>query len=817
MKAGHPLLSISILISNRPETVEKCLQSLDTLRERVPSELILVDTGCGKEVRGIIEKYADCIVDFEWCNDFARARNAGLKLAKGQWFLFLDDDEWFEDTGEIQDFFLSGKYKKYKSGVYYVRNYLNLKGTAYTDDRVGRMCLLEEGVEFRHAVHESLLLKEPTMFFQCYVHHYGYAFPNEAARRAHTERNVKLLLEALEKEPEEIRNFYQLAQEYMVDKEYDKSMEICERGIQEMENSGKKDLRYVSSFYGNLVRCFYVKGEYGETVERGEEYLGKGVNDYAAMTIHAHLALAHRELENWEKAARAAEAYLAEWERLQKDPDVFALQEVSLLKYCLTERYCLEVTVAGIQAAIAMEDGERALEWFGTLEPGSKLLHGNRTMRNLVQDIVRAWIRETGEDGVYERMLRALMDEEEWLGAAGAYMDSLRKKEPEFLRGKKQGWDIFRDKGWQFSYLKLWANLSGEQISPEAAAKLRPDYVRFWCDTARVLPLSPKLRIWELGEHVGYAMEEVIGEIPWRRWKQGTDVAMAECGWRTLRKIHQRLTALRLDGDSLHFQYWETLYRLRELMESVPDEETRDALRKDVQEEETGNTLREDAQEKESGNALPRDEQGEEAGNTLQNDDHKAAENTLKKEAQETAENALQKNTQKNDPENALQKEAFDEKVISLLQDYAVSAEQLYRRFYRDELFTGSPELLPLECQAALKISGMLREAEAGQYQGATAVARELLELTPELSGALKCFSRWLRRKAETEEAGHGQLNPEMEELGREMKKRIRFLMEQGMNAEAKEALHQLKQFLPGDRELEMLERRCIVSEERLP
>ena len=64
------LLTISILISNRLDTVRKCLDSIKPLLEQVPSELILVDTGCGEQVRGIIEEYTDQIIEFEWCRDF---------------------------------------------------------------------------------------------------------------------------------------------------------------------------------------------------------------------------------------------------------------------------------------------------------------------------------------------------------------------------------------------------------------------------------------------------------------------------------------------------------------------------------------------------------------------------------------------------------------------------------------------------------------------------------------------------------------------------------------------------------------------------
>ena len=96
--SSKPIVTISLLVSNRKDTIRKCLDSIRPLLEAVPSELIVVDTVGPKNSDGSLEiakEYTEKIVHFDWCNDFAAARNAGLKHAKGEWFLFIDDDECF--------------------------------------------------------------------------------------------------------------------------------------------------------------------------------------------------------------------------------------------------------------------------------------------------------------------------------------------------------------------------------------------------------------------------------------------------------------------------------------------------------------------------------------------------------------------------------------------------------------------------------------------------------------------------------------------------------------------------------------------------
>ena len=102
---GDILLTISLLTSGTRLELTKCIRSLDRLRAVIPCELIITDTGCDKDHRKLIEAEADRVLDFTWINDFAAARNVSLEAAKGKWYLYLDDDEWFESTGEIEHFF----------------------------------------------------------------------------------------------------------------------------------------------------------------------------------------------------------------------------------------------------------------------------------------------------------------------------------------------------------------------------------------------------------------------------------------------------------------------------------------------------------------------------------------------------------------------------------------------------------------------------------------------------------------------------------------------------------------------------------------
>ena len=99
------LLSVGIITKNEEKNLPNCLEGLKPLLMAIPSELIIVDTGSTDQTKEIARKYTSKVYDFKWINDFSAARNETLKHASGEWYMYLDADEWIEDCRELIAFF----------------------------------------------------------------------------------------------------------------------------------------------------------------------------------------------------------------------------------------------------------------------------------------------------------------------------------------------------------------------------------------------------------------------------------------------------------------------------------------------------------------------------------------------------------------------------------------------------------------------------------------------------------------------------------------------------------------------------------------
>lgn len=101
----QPLVTVIIPTYNRAVTIKRAINSVlhQTYKEL---ELIIVDDGSTDDTVEIVHSYQDKRIKLVCLSENCGAniaRNAGIKLAKGEYIAFQDsDDEWLEDKLEIQ-------------------------------------------------------------------------------------------------------------------------------------------------------------------------------------------------------------------------------------------------------------------------------------------------------------------------------------------------------------------------------------------------------------------------------------------------------------------------------------------------------------------------------------------------------------------------------------------------------------------------------------------------------------------------------------------------------------------------------------------
>ncbi len=352
-----PKLTISLLASKQIHAVRKCLDSLIPILMGIPSELIVVDTSKNEKVRELALQYTSQIIPFHWCNDFSKARNAGLQKAHGEWFLFIDDDEWFEDPSEIIEFFSSGEYLQYNSGRYIVRNYMDWMGTNYVDARLNRMVCITPETQFKNPIHEYLRpFAEPIKMFSSYVHHYGYA---GKVQKTKTDRNVPLLKKELKEHKSTAHNYTQLTQEYISTHEFKKAEKYARKCLE--LNITYPDLE-VSWCVAYLPYIIYSQEEYQRAWKTGKEMLRHSqCTEIAALRIYMDLIGICGHLNNHEKDIIIyTKAYHQYLNQMDIHPEKWPKQAIGELGEHQIKKFKDIVHFLGLKAAVQIKDAESA-------------------------------------------------------------------------------------------------------------------------------------------------------------------------------------------------------------------------------------------------------------------------------------------------------------------------------------------------------------------------------------------------------------------------------------------------------------------------
>ncbi|MEK5059508.1 hypothetical protein BK126_21240 [Paenibacillus sp. FSL H7-0326] len=197
----NKLLSVCMIVKDEEAVLSQALESIKS----VADEIIIVDTGSTDKTKEIAAKYTEQVYDFEWCNDFAAARNYSIQFAKGQWILIMDADEYLPNHQIHLWRDLLKKENPHKELVY------TLMIVNHLDDRklnhqistapVTRLFPNYNGIKFTNPIHEQLVGKNGMLqskLIELNIFHSGYQQSIIESKKKH-ERNMYIFNEMQKK------------------------------------------------------------------------------------------------------------------------------------------------------------------------------------------------------------------------------------------------------------------------------------------------------------------------------------------------------------------------------------------------------------------------------------------------------------------------------------------------------------------------------------------------------------------------------------------------------------------------------------------
>ncbi len=360
------LLSIGMIVKNEEKYLGRCLEALQPLLQQVDSELIIIDTGSTDRTVEIAREFTDKVYFFEWCNDFAAARNAGLKRARGAWFMGLDADEIFTDSvQEIIAFFKTGEYKKYNTASIIIRNSNQSTHQVYSDARLLRLTKVHPDTQYINPIHEVLApAMTPVKELQAIALHYGYVQEDKEFITKKAERNITMLKGMLEKNPTNSKHCYDICKSYSLIAGFEDALHYCELGLQYA--TGKQAHLEYPLWFLKVVMLFSL-GRERETIQSADAYFSLPNKKASVFDLEMYwfAGFLYYKYGEYKEAAAAFKGYVNALQRYQRGE--YTQLENFYYEEQHTNQYAFKEAVLKLVLALGkIEDYEAANQYLRT-------------------------------------------------------------------------------------------------------------------------------------------------------------------------------------------------------------------------------------------------------------------------------------------------------------------------------------------------------------------------------------------------------------------------------------------------------------------
>lgn len=236
-------ISLCMIVKNEQKYLEKCLESV----KQIVSEIIIVDTGSTDETLDIAKKYTPNIYSFNWVNDFSAARNYAIELAKSDYILVMDADEYFDADVNLQEELK----KDYDYYVFNINNHMKFNQSfIHTAVRLFRNNI---GLKYENRLHEHLNILDDNSKYRgvmslSTIQHVGYMDEEILEEKKH-KRNLPLMKLEVQENPTAY-NLYNMGKTYFGMNDFKKAVTYFQKSY-----SLGKDKVYIPESSHKVIIC----------------------------------------------------------------------------------------------------------------------------------------------------------------------------------------------------------------------------------------------------------------------------------------------------------------------------------------------------------------------------------------------------------------------------------------------------------------------------------------------------------------------------------------------------------------------------------
>jgi tetratricopeptide (TPR) repeat protein len=225
-----------MIVKNESHNLPRCLESV----QGFVSQIIVVDTGSEDNTVEIARSYGAEVHFFEWCDDFAAARNHSLSFATGDWILILDADEKLiiGDQTVILNILDSSLIEQALTLPLLFIDDINQHLLSFTTPRLFRNFLNIVYQGFFHEIPYEKSGKQVVFCNYSHLHdnlkieHYGYN--EDDLKQKNLNRNIPILEKERESRELNFIQLYSLFAAYQSTDQIDKAEECCNEAFERL-------------------------------------------------------------------------------------------------------------------------------------------------------------------------------------------------------------------------------------------------------------------------------------------------------------------------------------------------------------------------------------------------------------------------------------------------------------------------------------------------------------------------------------------------------------------------------------------------------